>query len=193
MATWVSHTANLSGGQLQVWHYNTECEKLSLLAGRLGPASPKAEECKYYSHKKTQGDGEDTCPYHENCTRASLELYRDRSDFVYDKLGWPNILPFRYRSALCSPSHLYTLSRVFARDTATVMKSVVMQESTGLNACSFSQVNIKIHGWLTICFYFGFIAGDRVPSWYWTTTCPRHCLPPSTGKYIWPAYPASNR
>ena len=153
MATWVSHTANLSGGQLQVWHYDTECEKLSLLAGRLGPASPKAEECKYYSHKKTQGDGEDSCPYHENCTRASLELYRDRSDFIYEKLGWPNNLPFRYRSALCSPSHLYTLSRVFARDTANVMKSVVMKESTGLNVCSFSQVNIKIRCWLTICFY----------------------------------------
>ena len=78
MATWVSHTANLSGGELQVWHYDTECEKLTPLAGRLPPAAPSAEECEYFTHAKTRGDGEEACPYHENCTRASLELFRDR-------------------------------------------------------------------------------------------------------------------
>ena len=80
LATWVSHTANLSFGQLQVWHYVTECEKLTLLDGRRSPAPPTAEECEYYTHTKTGGEGEDTCPYHDNCTRDSLELYRDRSD-----------------------------------------------------------------------------------------------------------------
>ena len=72
LGTAVSHQAGVEGRQEEVWHVESERERLETRAGKAEPAFTGA----YFLHTRSSLE-DDNCPYHSHCARTPLEERRD--------------------------------------------------------------------------------------------------------------------
>ena len=72
LGTAVSHQAGVEGRQEEVWHVESERERLETRAGKAEPAFTGA----YFLHTRSDLE-DDNCPYHLHCARTLLEERRE--------------------------------------------------------------------------------------------------------------------
>jgi hypothetical protein len=127
LATWISHDAGTKDRPVQVWHRNSELELLTPLDGR---QHPEETEENFFTHTRlNQLSSEATkdrvwsCPYHQCCSRGSIELYRTS-----------------YNAAGCTPNQLNTLSRTFQKNCQAITRNIIQKPSTGLATDFHTQV-----------------------------------------------------
>jgi hypothetical protein len=81
LGTFVAHRAGVEGRDEQVWHVETERERLTVRPGQqeppgLGAPNPGGGE-EYFVHSASQVE-DDSCPFHTFCARTNLEAQRER-------------------------------------------------------------------------------------------------------------------
>ena len=72
LGTAVSHLAGVEGRHEEVWHIESERERLHIRAGKAEPALTAA----YFLHTRSNLE-DDNCPYHLHCARTPLEERRE--------------------------------------------------------------------------------------------------------------------